>query len=535
MTVGGDLTGTTVLLAGALHRERWTVAWWTLGSVVLFVSQGVSVDRLYSSRAELAEAATHMAEQPALLAMTGPARALDTTGGQVAWQASAFGAVVAALLAMVLVVRHTRAQEESGHDELVRALPVGRYAAPAAAGLLALLAEGVLGTSVTLGLVLYGLPVAGSVAIGTGTAACGVLFAAVALLAAQVAATARAAYGLTGATIGAAYLVRAVGDVSGGGLSWLSPVGWAQAQRPYADERWWPLALFAPAVLGLTAGAVTALAHRDWGTGWLATRPGPASASPGLAGPWGLAWRLHRSSVGWWSVAIGVCGLAYGAAGNDIDALVGDSDLTTALLGASGESMTRVYLGLCVLILALAAAGFAVSSVLRVRAEERTGLAEAVLATGVTRWRWAGAHVAVTVAGSVAVLASGVCGLAAGQAAVSGHWTEAPGVLLGGAVQLVGVVCVTAVVWLAVAAVPSYAGQAGWGLLLGCWVVAFLGDVLRLPPWLRWWSPFEHLPRAPAETLVPATQTLVGPLGVGLVAALLVAAGALALRRRDLV
>lgn len=533
MTVTGDLTGTTALLGTALRRERSTVAWWSLGSVVLFVSQGVSVDRFYSSRAELAEAATHMADQPALLAMTGPARALDTIGGQVAWQASAFGAVVAALLAMALVVRHTRAEEESGHDELVRALPVGRYAAPAAAGLLAVVAQAVLGVSVAASLVLYGLPVAGSVAIGTGTAACGLLFAAVALLAAQVASTARAARGLTGATIGAAYLLRAVGDVSGGGLSWLSPIGWAQAQRPYADERWWPLLLFVPLALGLTVGAVTVLAHRDWGTGWLTTRPGPATASASLAGPAGLAWRLHRSSVGWWSLGIGVCGLAYGATADDVDALVGDSDLSTALLGPTGESMTRVYLGLCVLVLALTTGGFAVASVLRVRAEERAGLADAVLAAGVTRWRWAGAHVAVTAAGSAAVLTSGAGGVAAGLAAVSGDGSEAPGVLLGGAVQLVGVLCVAGVVWLAVAAVPSYAARVGWGLLVWCWVVAFLGDVLRLPTWLRWWSPFEHLPRTSGETLTAAGH-LVEASAVLLVAGLLVAAGALALRRRDL-
>ena len=61
--------------------------------------------------------------------MAGPARALNTIGGQVTWQATAFGAIVAGLMSMFLVGRHTRAEEESGRDELVRAAAVGRLRA----------------------------------------------------------------------------------------------------------------------------------------------------------------------------------------------------------------------------------------------------------------------------------------------------------------------------------------------------------------------------------------------------------------------
>ena len=45
------------------------------------------------------------------------------------WQAAAFGVVCAGLMSMFVVGRHTRAEEESGRDELLRAAPVGRYAA----------------------------------------------------------------------------------------------------------------------------------------------------------------------------------------------------------------------------------------------------------------------------------------------------------------------------------------------------------------------------------------------------------------------
>lgn len=44
-----------------------------------------------------------------------------------------FGAIVAGLMSMFLVGRHTRVEEEVGRDELVRAGVVGRYAPMTAA------------------------------------------------------------------------------------------------------------------------------------------------------------------------------------------------------------------------------------------------------------------------------------------------------------------------------------------------------------------------------------------------------------------
>ena len=62
-----------------------------------------------------------MESNAAFVAMAGPARALNTTGGQVARQATAFGAIVVGLMAMLIVGRHTRTEEETGRDELLRA------------------------------------------------------------------------------------------------------------------------------------------------------------------------------------------------------------------------------------------------------------------------------------------------------------------------------------------------------------------------------------------------------------------------------
>ena len=140
------MTGLGLLLRAALRRDRWMVLWWTLGLVLLYWVTAVSLPATYTSQEALDRAARALAGSPAYVAMSGPTRALDTIGGQVAWQAQVFGAVMIGLMAMFLVIRHTRLEEESGRDEVLRSTPVGRHA-PALAGIVVSL-----GTSLAIGL-----------------------------------------------------------------------------------------------------------------------------------------------------------------------------------------------------------------------------------------------------------------------------------------------------------------------------------------------------------------------------------------------
>ena len=295
------MTGAGMLLRHFLRRDRWMLVAWSLGITLLYWSQAVSVKGLYATQAEFDRAAVAMESNAAFIAMTGPARALNTVGGQVTWQATAFGAITIGLMSMFLVVRHTRAEEESGRDEMLRSAAVGRRATTGATVLVALVANVLTGTLVTLSLVTFPLAAPDSLALGVGLAAVGMVFAGVALLAAQLTSSPRAAYGLTGAVIGAAYVLRAIGDVGSPVLTWLSPIGWYQGMHAFSGVRWWPLAL-----LVLAAGAVIAAAgwtfeQRDHGAGVLAARPGPVradgvpryAAGAGVAAPAGFADRVE--------------------------------------------------------------------------------------------------------------------------------------------------------------------------------------------------------------------------------------------------
>ncbi len=521
------MTGTGVLLRHFLRRDRWMLLWWSVGTMLLYWSQAASVKGLYATQAEFDAAAASMESNAALISMAGPARALNTVGGQVSWQATAFGAIVVGLMSMFLVVRHTRAEEESGRDELLRAAAVGRAAPTLAAVLVALVANALAGALVTASLVAVPLAVPDSVALGAGLAATGAVFTGTALLAAQLTSGPRAAYGLAGAVIAVAYVLRAIGDVGTPVLTWVSPIGWYQGMYAFSGLRWWPLAILLVAAAASLVVALLVFARRDFGAGVLAARPGPARAAGALTRDVGLATRLQRGSVVGWTVGMWLMGLAYGSMGSDVGDLLGNSDVSREMFVRGNGGIVDGFYATAIVLLALMACGFAVSSALRPRGDEVDGRVETLLATGLSRTRWLVANLAVTVVGSFLVVLAAGLGLGTGYALVAGDSAAVLDYTMATLPYVAPVLATASVACLLFGLAPRLAGLA-WLVLGFAVVVLMFGQLLGLPDWLQALSPFHHLALVPAEDFRWAPF-----LAVGAVAVALGAAGVLGFTRRD--
>ncbi|MCZ4556252.1 ABC-2 type transport system permease protein [Rhodococcus sp. OK611] len=521
------LAGTATLTRFGFRRERFALVLWALAGAVVYYSQAVGVDIAYPTQPELDAVAASMEGNAAMIAMAGPPRALDTIGGQVAFQASAFGMIVAGLMSMFVIGRHTRANEETGRDELIRSSVVGRHAPFAAAAIIATVANVLYGAVVALSLISYGLAAAGSIALGIGATCAGLVFAAVALLAAQITENTRTVYGITGAAIGAAYVLRAVGDVGSGALSWLSPLGWGQAMRPYDGEIWWPalLSLAVAVAVGLTALRV--LDHRDVGAGVFPPRPGPARAPQGLLGEFGLAWRLQRGTLVGWSVGLFLGGVAFGTIGNDVGDLLGDVDIGE-LLGQESASMVDAFYAMAAAMLAMIGSAYTISSALRPRAEEAAGHLEPLLSTALTRIRWIAGHAVITLAGSALVLALAGLGMGLMYGIIADDMAQVPRMLGATLVYLPAAWVLGGLTLLLFGLLPRLASAAWIGLAF-CFFVLMFGTTLKFPDRLMSVSPFENLP------LVPAVDFRLEPLLVTtVVAGTLCLLGTAAFRRRDL-
>ena len=206
------MTGLGLLTRFILRRDRVVLPICVAIAAGFVLITASSFQDLYPTAADRAHFAATIEGNGTYTAIYGPARALDTIGGLTAWRTGSTLAVIIALMNMLLVGRHTRAEEERGRTELVRAGAVGARAPLAAALTVVIGMDVLIAVIVALGLIAMGLPAAGSIALGASLAAGGIVFAGVGAVAGQLTEGVRAANGLAGAALGAAFLLRAAGD-----------------------------------------------------------------------------------------------------------------------------------------------------------------------------------------------------------------------------------------------------------------------------------------------------------------------------------
>jgi ABC-2 type transport system permease protein len=529
--VSSAFTGTRHVVRLVLRRDRVTLPLWVVGLGGMITASALAVPPFYDTPEKIATYATAVGASPVSYLMSGRQVGLDTIGGIVANEISQVAQLGVCLMVMFLVVRHTRAEEESGRAELVRSAVVGRHAATLAGLLHGVAAALLIGLVTTVSMLAADLEVTGSLTYGVGLTLLGLCYVAVSLVAAQLSTSARGARGLAGGAIAVGYLVRGLGAMQDNDvLVWVSPFGWAQRMDAFGDERWWPALLLLALTAGLFGLAAWLTAHRDFGSGVLQPRPGPPRASGALGSPLGLALRVQRGLVIGWAVGLTLLGALYGAVIPTIPDLVSSNPEIADVIGAAPgaeQALVDAFLRYVFLFMAAISTAFAVTSVLRLHSEEDAGRAEVVLATPVRRSAWVGATVTVACVGAVLLTLLMGLGLAVGYALAEGDWGQVAAQVAGQLGYVPGVLVVAA-------AAVAIVGLRGGSSALAWAVVAFvlfqvmLGETLRLPDWVDALSPFWHLPGLPVESFDPVP--VVAELAL---AAALVAIGLWGFRRRD--
>ncbi|WP_149203015.1 ABC transporter permease [Actinotalea subterranea] len=525
-------TGTVRLARHVLRRDRVRIPVWALSISGLIGYFSAVLPIAYPDPAALQARAAIM-KDPSGAFMTGPGYGLDdyTFGRLLANEMVGMLAVATALMSIFLVVRHTRAEEETGRAELVRAGVVGRHAPLTAALLDVLVANVVVTAAFAAVMVASDLDAPDSLAVSVAIGVVGLVFGAVAAVTAQLAEHSRSASGMAGAALGLAYVLRGVGDarqLGGSALSWASPIGWAQQTRAFVDLRWWPLLLCVALAVALTALAYVLAGRRDVGAGLVPARAGRADARPGLLGVAGLSARMERGSVVGWAIGLVVFAVLTGSMGQGIVESFEDQPQLAEIFGGAGEGdILRGTLASFLGFFAMAVAVYVVIAVNRLRREEDEGRTAAVLATGVSRARWLGGSLLVTGAAATLLLAVSGLALGAGAGASVGDSSLAGQFALAALVYVPVVWCFMGLAVLALGArvAPGWV----WLVLIASIIVGMYGPMMELPDAVLDAAPFGLVPLVPSED--PAALPLILMVGV---AAALAGLAAAAFRRRDL-
>ena len=524
-------TGTGTLVRFVLRRDRVRLSVWILALVGTVAATIPALDEMFATEAERQGRAALM-ESPTGVVFGGPGYGLaDYTLGPMLVNELTMSLFIAlAIMNILHVVRHTRAEEESGRAELLRSSVLGSSAQTSSALLTIALVDLIIGGLIFLSMIAYDLPVHDSLAYGLGLGLGGLAFAAVTAVCAQLAEHARTASGLAFLAIGVFFFVRVVGDMAepgGTALSWFSPFSWTQQARPFDDLRWWPLALYAGFVLVVFVLAYVLAGRRDLGAGLLSARPGPAEAGRGLTGMFTLHLFQQRGAITTWTVAVFVFALAFGSLATEVEGMVESNPDLAVMLGDDTDDLVAGFLGTMVTYVLMAAGAYgAFRCCVPGRGERRTGRTRPVPA--VSRIRWFGTALFVAALSTLLITLVGGLGLGVGAATVleSAGWI---GRMLEASLARCGALVFGALAALLLGFLPRFLPLV-WAWLGYSVLVTMFGVLVGVPDVMIDLSAFEILAQPPMEDFEAA------PFLIYLAAVL--AAGALSLvgfRHRDLV
>ena len=281
---------------------------------------------LYPDDASRVQAAVAINSTTSTLALYGPIHDETSIGALSTFKMGIMGAIAVAVLALFLVVRHTRTEEETGRLELLGATVVGRRAPLTAALLVAGGASLVAGAGTALGLDRRrdagrrlaahgrGLRLPRHRLRGRGRPH-------------RAAREERADRRRPGRRR-ARRLLPPAGDRRRLGRRRVRLAVVAVAGRLVAADpavRRGPLvgprSPARPLAVAVAALAYALAARRDFAAGLLPDRPGPAAAAAGLRSPLALAWRLQRGSFFAWAAVFVVLGVVVGGMASNVGEL----------------------------------------------------------------------------------------------------------------------------------------------------------------------------------------------------------------------
>lgn len=500
------MNGFTALVAQRVRRDRWQLVMWIAGTAALAALTYVGVTDSYGTQHDRETLLATAIANPVILLFRGLPSGADE-GAFMLFLIFPFLAMCAAFMSTFLAVRHTRAEEEDGRAELVAATAAGRRLPLLATGVYGLCANLALGALTTAALIACGLPLRGSAVGGLGAGAVGVAFLGIGLVCAQLFHTSRGANAAAVWALLVTFLLAGIGNAAGtpstdlqrmesSWLVWLSPFGWGEQSRPFADDAAAPLLLCIAVGLVLAGTALALQSVRDLGAGVFGERRGPADAGITLRSPIGLVWRLTRGAVAGWAVGglvTGMLATALASVLRDVTTQLPSVEAILTAITAQG-SLEQGAVVIFFTMAGILAACCAVQVVCHARQEEAHGTAEPVLAGAVPRVGWIAGYLVVGFAAIVLVLAATVAGAALGLAGRGGD-----AALMADAVVVAAGQVVAASVFLVLTAAvfvlaPRLTIPLGWSLVIVGMVLGLFGPLFGFPDAVVHLSPFASAP-----------------------------------------
>lgn len=501
---GGSVAfaGTRPLLAVSLRQDLRKIAPWVALISILSASSILAYPQTFPDAQSRARLAATLGANPALALIVGPARDLSTADGFNAWRAGQLGAFFAGLMTILIVIRNSRANEDSGQAELVASAALARRSRLAVAVLIAVIASLALGVVCFVISVACGGGVADTAVLSATFVASGLMFAGFAAVAAQIGSDARTCNSIGVAGLGICYVLRGYLDSTSGRewLGWLTPLGWLEQTHPATGNNPWPLLIALALAVVLVISAFALHERRDFGQGLLAPPPGPAHA--GIVGNiWGLAFRLQRGALISWLTAFVGLGLLFGSLASSIGGIIADNPAVAKILAAGAidsSALTFAFLVTILQMLGIIAAAMGVQFALHIYTEEIDLRLEPLLAGSLRRQTYLASNSLIAL-GSTAV-AMIIAGVGLGVVAAAEDDTVSATDVIYQSLATIPAAWVLVALGLAMVGAFPARRIIAWLGVVATFALTILGPMFKLPEWMLSISPLHHVPNVTASS-----------------------------------
>lgn len=522
-----DFAGTGTLMRLFGRRDRVLFPFWTM--VPAFLCLAVAATFLPMGE-KLHQVLTEFNHDILISALLGPILSLDLQGA-IVWRGFSQLTLALGIGSFWSVIRHTRADEESGRSDLIRSYVVGRCADLSAALVLTVIGDLASGALIALVISLLGAPPAGSVLFGATVCLTGCFFAGIGALGAQMSESSGGARALGFVAIGLGMALAILNNFAGGDtvLRWLTPMAWQRLTAPFAGNHFIILLYCLAAALVPALLAFLLSFRRDLTAGVLPDHPGRAEASPLFSRPIALAWKLQKRSLGGWLVGTVLYMAVFAALAPGLSRSGRMSGWLSGIVGSSDINLSEAFIGISLYLLAIFIAVYAISAALRLKSEEKAGRVELLVDKPLAKADWMASHLTIAFGGSALLLliVGAVGGLIFGQ--MTGDLSHAfPRVMAMSLSKVPPIWLFTSIAVLLYGLFPKLTGLA--------WLFWFGSSLLELA-WeekLVSWSAMRLSPYSYAHYTIEITRLPLLPLiGLVLLAGLLTVLGMAGFRRRD--
>lgn len=491
------MTNFALIFRNLIKKDWKKLSVTLLGLVYFAIFYAPMMTNIYSTKTELL-AIFETLKNPAMIALVGPTEATTQTVTLASFyfqEMTLFTALIFIIVGILHVLSRTRAEEEEGLSELVLSFPVGKLTQPVA---VLLEMTGFYLTSALL--ITAGLTILTQKIAGFSLALSGLLFSALALLAAQLFATASAARNATFSLVCALYIARAFTDLSNLTLSRLNPLAWVYLSSPSVGNHW--LYLLATLLLVGCLSLITLnLQNRhDISGSIFSEKEKPHRASRFYSSTLGFVAKNAQGQLMIWGLGLLLMGETYGSIFGDIDKFVETNATIKAMFVENPKfNLAAQFMGTILMILVVLATVPVISLIGRLGKDERLGRLDLLLLkTSRTKLLWSTWCLAVLVGIIVAEL--GGIGLYLASAAVMAHPIAVTTVMSATTAYLPTLLVFASLATLLIAVNRKLLDLA-WLYLIASFIADYLGSLLNLSKIYHQLTPFYWVPRLPVDQM----------------------------------